>query len=108
MQTTISPPSRRDRSTSPVTAPDLWSRPEPDIVADAPARPRFDGSRARQRFTSLLAIVALILSVVSVSRSTETSAQAEETSAGDPSEPTIPSWKDPQASTATLPKKSVT
>jgi outer membrane protein assembly factor BamB len=55
---------------------------------EAPAEEQFDRSRARQRFTSLVAIVALVLSVVSVGRSTETSVGAEELPTGDPAVPT--------------------
>lgn len=82
MQTTISPPTR-DTAPTEATAPRV---PLPGPLN--PVRSGFDRERARQRFTAIAAIAALLLSVVSVVRSTETGVLADPAPRADPIVPT--------------------
>ena len=75
MQTTIRPPQVENRTSERATTP--TARRSPPIATES-VRRRFDREAARQRFTAVVAISALAISIVSVSRSTGTPADAEE------------------------------
>lgn len=72
MQTTIRPPQVDIKISERPTA-----RQPPPIAGESVLRP-FDRDAARQRFTAVVASIALVLSIVAVSRSTGTPADAEE------------------------------
>ena len=75
MQTTVRSPQVDIKISEPPTIP--TARRSPPVAGESVRRP-FDQDAARQRFTAVVASIALVLSIVAVSRSTGTPADAEE------------------------------